>query len=174
MQEFSNRAKPIKLMIFDVDGILTDGSLYFTDSGEEIKAFNTLDGHGLKMLQATGVKLAVISGRKSRCVEKRMENLGITLLYQGIENKLQTYLKMVAELNLQPTQTGFMGDDLPDLPVMRRCGLAVSVPEAPEIIRKYAHLITKSSGGRGAVREACELLMQAQNTFESQMTKYLT
>jgi 3-deoxy-D-manno-octulosonate 8-phosphate phosphatase (KDO 8-P phosphatase) len=174
MKEFSSRAQPIKLMIFDVDGILTDGSLYFTDSGEEIKAFNTLDGHGLKMLQATGVKLAVISGRKSRCVEKRMENLGITLLHQGIENKLQTYLKMIADLNLQPMQTGFMGDDLPDLPVMRHCGLAVSVPEAPEIVRKHAHLITKLSGGRGAVREACELLMQAQNTFEAQMTKYLT
>lgn len=173
MQELYTRAKLVKLMAFDVDGILTDGTLYLSDSGEEIKGFNTLDGHGLKMLQSTGVHLAIISGRKSSCVEKRMQNLGITMLHQGVENKLEVYLKLLKQLNLDLTEAGFMGDDLPDLPIMRRCGLSISVPEAPSLMREHAHYVTQLSGGRGAAREACELIMRAQNSFDAQMAKYL-
>jgi 3-deoxy-D-manno-octulosonate 8-phosphate phosphatase (KDO 8-P phosphatase) len=167
------RAKNIRLAIFDVDGVLTDGNLYMNDAGEEIKAFNTLDGHGLKMLQLSGVELALITGRTSRSVEMRAKNLGIKHLYQGVENKLETLTKLLAALKLEPSAAMFMGDDVVDLPAMRNCGFAVCVPAAPAIVKKYAQFITQADGGRGAVREACEFIMQAQGTLDMQMEKYL-
>lgn len=168
------RVAAIKLMVFDVDGIMTDGSLYLSDSGEEIKAFNTLDGHGLKMLKASGVELAVITGRTSGSVAKRMQNLGIELLYQGVENKLTAYHALLKKLGLENNVAGFMGDDLPDLPPMRHCAFAVTVPEAPVVMRDHAHYVTQLPGGRGAVREVCELIMRAQRTLDAQIAPYLT
>jgi 3-deoxy-D-manno-octulosonate 8-phosphate phosphatase (KDO 8-P phosphatase) len=165
--------KPIRLAVFDVDGVLTDGSLYLSDSGEEMKAFNTLDGHGMKMLKASGVELAIITGRKSRLVELRATNLGITHLYQGSENKLAAFQELLALLGLKPEQAAYMGDDVVDLPVMRRCGFAATVPDAPAVVRGHAHYTTRASGGRGAVREFCELVMQTQGTLEAQLAPYL-
>lgn len=173
MQEFTERAQPIKLVIFDVDGVMTDGSLYLSDDGQETKAFNSLDGHGMKMLMRTGVELAIITGRTSRLVEARANNLGIVRLFQGVEDKLAAYRQLLAEMQLQPAAAAYMGDDVVDLPVMRRCGLALTVPEAPALVRQYAHYVTKLGGGRGAVREACEAIMRAQQTFEAQMAQYL-
>lgn len=168
-----NRAKSIRLIAFDVDGVMTDGGLYLSDSGGEFKCFNSLDGHGLKMLNASGVELAIITGRTSRCVELRAQNLGITYLYQGVHDKLDTMQKLLAQLQLPPAAAAFMGDDLVDLPVMRHVGLSVSVPDAPQIVRDRAHYVTKRSGGRGAVREICELLMSAQGTIDAQLAPYL-
>ena len=173
MQDFFERAKQIKLVAFDVDGVLTDGGLFLGDDGQEYKAFHSQDGHGMKMLKATGVELAIITGRTSQVVSLRARNLGITHLYQGVEDKLEAYRQLLAALQLEPEATAFMGDDLVDLPVIRRCGLAICVPAAPALVKQHAHYVTKLEGGRGAVREVCELFMQAQGTFDSQMARYL-
>lgn len=169
-----NRAKTIRLIAFDVDGVMTDGGLYLSDSGEEFKRFNSLDGQGLKMLKASGVALAFISGRTSHCVELRARNLGITHLYQGVNDKLDTMQKLLVQLQLPPVAAAFMGDDVVDLPVMRHVGLSISVPDAPQAVRDRSHYITTRSGGHGAVREVCELLMSAQGTLEAQLEPYLT
>lgn len=169
-----DRAKAIRLIAFDVDGILTDGGLYLSDSGEEFKRFNSLDGHGLKMLRASGVELAIITGRTSRCVELRARNLGITHLYQGVEDKLHTMQELLARLGLTLQDAAYMGDDVVDLPVMRRTALAISVPEAPQLVRDSAHYVTQRNGGHGAVREACEMLMSVQGTLDKQLAQYMT
>ena len=173
MQAVYDRAKVLKLLVLDVDGVLTDGKLYLSDSGEEIKAFNTLDGHGLKMLKASGVDVAIITGRKSRLVEMRAGNLGIAHLYQGVEDKLSAFRELIGKLGLQPQQVAFMGDDLVDLPAMRRAGLALTVPAAPALVKQHAHYVSECSGGDGAVREVCELIMQAHGTFDAQVAPYL-
>ncbi|MEN9456937.1 MAG: 3-deoxy-manno-octulosonate-8-phosphatase KdsC [Neisseriaceae bacterium] len=173
MQAVYDRAKVLKLLVLDVDGVLTDGKLYLSDSGEEIKAFNTLDGHGLKMLKASGVDVAIITGRKSRLVEMRAGNLGIAHLYQGVEDKLSAFRELIGKLGLQPQQVAFMGDDLVDLPAMRRAGLALTVPAAPALVKQHAHYVSERSGGDGAVREVCELIMQAHGTFDAQVAPYL-
>lgn len=167
------RATKIRLAIFDVDGVMTDGRLYLSDSGEETKAFDTKDGHGMKMLKASGIEIAIITGRTSRCVEMRAENLGISLLFQGASDKLAVYGKLIESLGLEPEETAYMGDDLVDLPVLARCGLAFAVPDAPDIVRKHAHYVTRRQGGRGAVREMCEFLMRMQGSFEAQLAAYL-
>ncbi len=169
----AERIKPLRLIAFDVDGVLTDGGLYLSDSGEEFKRFNTLDGHGLKMLKASGVELAIITGRTSRCVELRAKNLGITRLYQGVEDKLAVMRSLLAELKLVPEAAAYMGDDVVDLPVMRRVGLALSVPSAPQVVRDHAHYVSQREAGHGAVREVCELILGAQGTLEAQLAPYL-
>jgi 3-deoxy-D-manno-octulosonate 8-phosphate phosphatase (KDO 8-P phosphatase) len=168
------RAKHIRLIAFDVDGIMTDGGLYLSDSGEEFKRFNSLDGHGLKMLRASGVEPAIITGRRSRCVELRAQNLGITHLYQGVEDKLAAMRDLLGKLGLDLEVAAYMGDDVVDLPVMRRTSLAITVPEAPQVVRTHAHYVTRRQGGYGAVREVCELLMSAQNTLDAQLAPYLS
>lgn len=169
----AERIKPLRLVAFDVDGVLTDGGLYLTDSGEEIKRFNSLDGHGLKMLKASGVELAIITGRTSRCVEMRAKNLGIARLYQGVEDKLAAMQQLLAELKLAPEAAAFMGDDVVDLPVMRRVGLALSVPAAPQVVRDHAHYVSQREAGHGAVREVCEMILGAQGTLDAQLSPYL-
>lgn len=169
----AQRLQNIRLIALDVDGILTDGGLYLADSGEEFKRFNSLDGHGLKMLKASGVELAIITGRTSRCVELRAKNLGIARLYQGVENKWGAMESLLKELNLMPEAAAFMGDDVVDLPVMRRVGLSVTVPNSPQLVRDHAHYLTQRDGGHGAVRETCELIMAAQGTLEQQLAPYL-
>ena len=173
MEEFYARAKLIKLIVFDVDGVLTDGSLYLGDDGQEYKAFNSLDGHGMKMLKRSGVELAIITGRTSRVVAQRAVNLGIAHLYQGVEDKLAAWQDLLGKLGLEAEACAFMGDDVIDLPAMRRSGLAISVPAAPAAVRQRAHYVTSQGGGRGAVREVCELIMQAQGTLDAQLAPYL-
>ena len=167
------RARRIRLAIFDVDGVLTDGTLHLGKHGEQIKAFNILDGLGLKMLAARGVGLALLSGRKSSVVALRAMETGIAHVLQGRADKLEAYHSLLRKLKLAEEETSFMGDDLPDLPVLRRCGLAFSVPHAPRIVRSHAHYVTENAGGHGAVREVCEFLMRAQETLEAQQATYL-
>lgn len=152
---------------------MTDGGLYLSDSGEEFKRFNSLDGHGMKMLKASGVELAIITGRTSRCVELRAKNLGITHLYQGIEKKQEAMLELLAKLNLASESAAFMGDDVVDLPAMSFVGMAFSVPGAQQIVRDRAHYVTTREAGYGAVREVCEYLMAAQGTLDAQLAPYL-
>lgn len=168
-----SRARNIKLIAFDVDGVMTDGTLFLADDGQEYKGFNSLDGHGLKMLKSTGVDLAIITGRHSKVVATRAINLGITLVHQGAHDKLAVYESLCRDLHLQHEETAFMGDDVVDLPVMRRAGLAIAVPAAPELVKAHSHYITSRAAGHGAVREACELVMQAQGNLASALAPYL-
>lgn len=167
------RIKPLRLIAFDVDGVLTDGGLFLSDSGEEFKRFNSLDGHGLKMLKTSGMELAIITGRASRCVELRAGNLGITRLYQGVEDKYAAMQSLLTELNIPPEAAAYMGDDVIDLPVMRLVGVSFSVPNAPQCVRDRADYVSQRTGGNGAVREVCELIMSAQGTLETQLAPYL-
>jgi 3-deoxy-D-manno-octulosonate 8-phosphate phosphatase (KDO 8-P phosphatase) len=173
MDDVSSRAARIRLLMLDVDGVLTDGRLYFSASGEEMKVFHSRDGHGLKMLRESGVEVAIITGRSSRAVERRAAELGIARLYQGVEDKGAVLEELLAELGLEAAAAAFMGDDVVDLPVMRRCGLALSVPDAPEMVRQHAHYVTAHAAGAGAVREACELIMAAQGTLQARLASYL-
>ena len=167
------RMRRLKLMIFDVDGVLTDGTLYFSESGAELKAFNARDGHGLKMLKESGVEIAILSARRSRAVELRASELGITLVEQGAGDKSAVFDRLLGQAHTTASAAGYMGDDLVDLPVLARCGFAASVPEAPEIVRQRVHHVTRAAGGRGAARELCELIMQAQNTLERAIARQL-
>lgn len=167
-------AKSIRLIAFDVDGVMTDGGLFLSDSGEEIKRFNSLDGHGLQMLRSSGVLPAIITGRTSNCVALRAQNLGITHVYQGVENKQAAMQALLSKLNLAPEMAAFMGDDVVDLPAMSHVGLALSVPDAPQMVKDRAHYVTKRRGGHGAVREVCELLMAAQSTLDAQLAPYIS
>lgn len=173
MQQIYDKARRVRLAIFDVDGVLTDGLLYLTDGGEEIKAFNSRDGHGMKMLRESGVELAIITGRTSRSVELRAKNLGIELLFQGVSDKARAFAELLATRRLDAAATAYMGDDVVDLPVLRRCGLALTVPDAPLAVKQQADYVTRAPGGRGAAREVCELIMHAQGTLERQIEFYL-
>jgi len=172
MQAYA-KARAVRLAIFDVDGVLTDGGLHYSDSGEETKIFDVRDGHGMKILQASGVELAIITSRSSRCVARRAEGLGILHVFQGVEDKVSAFRALTDTLGLDPLQCAYMGDDWVDLPVLIRCGLAMSVPEAPAAVRERVDYVTRAGGGRGAVREVCELIMRAQGTFDQQLAAYL-
>jgi len=173
MKDILERAKAIKLVIFDVDGVLTDGSLFLGDDGLEYKAFNSRDGHGMKMLQASGVAVGIITGRTSKVVEHRMANLGIQHVYQGKEEKLPAFEELINELGLKPEQVGYMGDDVVDLPIMLRVGLAVATKDAHSLVSKHAIGQAPHDGGQGAARDLCELIMEAQGTLDDEMQRYL-
>jgi 3-deoxy-D-manno-octulosonate 8-phosphate phosphatase (KDO 8-P phosphatase) len=173
MSDALERARPLRLMAFDVDGVLTDGTLYYTDAGAELKAFHTLDGLGLKLLQTAGIELALISGRRSNAVAARAANLGVARLFQGVEDKLSVFERIRGELGLEANACGFMGDDLPDLPVLTRCGFAATVPEAPDAVRSCAHYVSRTPGGRGAAREVCDLILRAQGALDAAVARFL-
>ncbi len=173
MRDILERASRVKLAIFDVDGVLTDGSLFIGDDGQEYKAFNSRDGHGMVMLRQTGVTLAIITGRSSEVVRIRMASLGINHLYQGILDKLAAYEELKNSLGLADEAIAYVGDDVVDLPVLRRAGLAVAVADAHPLVQRHVHWQTRSPGGRGAARDLCELIMEAQGTLEAMMARYL-
>ena len=173
MKDILEKAAQIKLLIFDVDGVLTDGSLFLGDDGQEYKAFHSQDGHGIKMLQKHGVRCAVITGRTSKVVEYRMRNLGIDLIYQGQENKLEGFAHLLERTGVNPDQVAYMGDDVVDLPVMRKVGFAIAVSNAHPWVIQHAHWQTPRAGGQGAARDACELLMQARGVLQRELESYL-
>jgi len=169
----TDRARNVRLMAFDVDGVLTDGTVYVSAGGEELKAFNILDGHGLKMLQEGGVQLALVSGRASAALERRARELGIDHVLQGLAEKLPAFEGLCARTGVALDACGFMGDDLPDLPVLLRCGFAASVPGAPAAVRSRVHYVTRAAGGHGAVRELCELVLASQGKLDAALRRYL-
>ncbi len=171
--ELKARAARIKLLLLDVDGVLTDGRLYFSNQGDEFKTFNTLDGHGIKMLQKSGVKVGIITGRTSNLVAKRASDLGIEILVQGREDKWDALQEILQTFPLELDEIAFMGDDWPDLSVMTRVGLALTVANAHFSVAERAHWRSQERGGEGAVRAACDLLMQAQNTYATALAPYL-
>jgi 3-deoxy-D-manno-octulosonate 8-phosphate phosphatase (KDO 8-P phosphatase) len=173
MKDILEKASRIRLVVFDVDGVLTDGSLYIGDDGQEYKAFHSRDGHGIKMLLRQGVEIAIITGRTSRVVEHRMKNLGITHVYQGKLEKLPAFHELLEKLGVAGEQTAYVGDDVVDLPVMRRVGLAIAVQDAHPLVRQHSHWQTPSPGGRGAARDVCELIMEARGVLDDVMSRYL-
>lgn len=173
MQEIIKKVKKLKLLILDVDGVLTDGRLFFDHNGEEYKCFHARDGHGIKLLRETGVEVAVISGRKSNSVALRMKSLGVEYIYQGHENKIAALAEIMQKISLNPDQVAHIGDDLLDLPVMTRVGLSIAVNDANDAVKDYADWCTKTAGGQGAVREVCDFIMQTQGTFDKILDHYM-
>ena len=168
------KAKKIKLLICDVDGVLTDGGLYFNDKGEEMKRFHSLDGHGLKMLQDGGIEVAIITARQSELIKHRMKNLGIKQVFQGQKDKTKALEILKKELNLDNEQIAYVGDDVIDLPVMTQIGLAIAVENAHDEVKHYADFITKKTGGNGAVREVCDYLLKVQKKYDALMQQYIS
>jgi 3-deoxy-D-manno-octulosonate 8-phosphate phosphatase, YrbI family len=160
------------LVIFDVDGVLTDGGIYVADDGHELRAFNVRDGHGIRMLKANGVEVAVISGRHSCAVQHRMADLDIPYVFQGQRNKGPVFEALLGQLNLEPVHAAFVGDDVVDLPMMRKVGLAIAVQDAHALVRQHAHWQTINPGGHGAVREVCELILKAHGKLDEALAWY--
>lgn len=167
------RAARVRLMIFDVDGILTDGSLHYAPDGEMIKTFNVLDGHGIKLLQQSGVATAIISARKSAIVAKRAADLGIPYLYQGVHDKLEAFEQLLGKTGVAREACGFVGDDVIDLPILMRVGFAASVPNGHAEVQSRVHYVTQAGGGHGAARELCDFILRAQGNYEAALAPYL-
>lgn len=171
-QQVLERARRIRVALFDVDGVLTDGRLWFDGEGRELKAFHVHDGLGLKLLMRHGVEVAVITARRSGALTARLRELGIEHAWQGCESKTRALDELLGKLQLEPAQAAFTGDELPDLPVMGRVGLAVAVANArPEVLER-AHWRTRLAGGEGAVREVCDLLLSAQGKMDGILADY--
>ena len=168
-----DRLRRVRLLALDVDGVLTDGRLYFQADGVEIKAFHTHDGHGIKLAQRAGIVVALITGRDSPMVSQRAAALGIKHVFQGAEKKLVVLRELCARLGLDLEQAAYCGDDMPDVAPIRRAGVGISVPGAPAYIRKHADWVTESPGGHGAVREICDTLLQAQGHWDAVLDTYL-
>jgi 3-deoxy-D-manno-octulosonate 8-phosphate phosphatase (KDO 8-P phosphatase) len=173
MQNFNELAKDIKLLILDVDGVCTDGKLYFDKTGECMKVFHVHDGAGMKLLQRSGVTVAFITAKKSEALQQRAKALGIEHVYAGFENKIAPYQDLLGKLNLTDSDVAYVGDDLPDLTLIRRVKLGITVPNARPFIQKHADYVTEKPGGHGAVREVCEKIMEAQGTLEASLAQYL-
>ncbi len=173
MRAVESKAKNIKLLVLDVDGVLTDGKLFFSAQGNELKAFSILDGLGIKMLKNSGVDIGIITGRTSPLVARRVRDLGIEHLLQGREDKLVALRELTSELNISLGETAYMGDDLPDLSAIRSVELGITVPNAHDFVLKHADHCTIKAGGDGAVREICDFIMKTQGTLEAALNKYL-
>ncbi|HDD53182.1 MAG TPA: HAD-IIIA family hydrolase [Thermosulfidibacter takaii] len=166
------KLKKIILVVMDVDGVLTDGRIILGSDGQEFKCFNVKDGHGILLLHRAGIKTALITGRQSEAVEKRARELKIPLVFQNSKNKLETYQKLKAATHAQDHQIAYIGDDLVDIPIMKRAGVAVAVADAHPQVKEVAHLVTEAPGGKGAVREFIELLLKAQDKWEEATQRY--
>jgi 3-deoxy-D-manno-octulosonate 8-phosphate phosphatase (KDO 8-P phosphatase) len=174
MQDAKEKAKLIQLCLFDIDGVLTSGQIYYgSDQHHLIRAFHIHDGLGIKLLQKAGLQIGIISAKRSPSVENRLQDLNITHVYLGYEDKLPAYEDIKQKLQLKDEQIAYMGDDLPDLPLLRRAGLAFTVPAAPDIIKQHSDYITRKKGGKGAVREVSEWLLTVQGHYSSVIQSYL-
>lgn len=169
-------ASHIQLLILDVDGVLTDGSLFYDDQGHEYKAFNSMDGHGMRMLRSAGVQIAILTGRKSTLVTHRAKNLDIPdhLVYQGFRDKRPAFQSIVEATGIAPEHMAYMGDDVVDLPVMVQVGLPIAVANAHPFVKQHATWVTDKHGGKGAVREVCERLLDARGVLQAMLEQYLT
>lgn len=167
------RAAQVRLVVLDVDGVLTDGRLYFGADGEALKVFDVRDGHGIKLLREAGIEVAILSARRSKIVEARARELGITHVIQGAADKAQEFGALAQSLHVAPEHCSFAGDDWPDLAVLRSVGFAVTVADAAPEARRMAHWTTTASGGRGAVREMAEFILRAQGQFDRLLQRYV-
>ncbi len=174
IQAILDKARPVRLVVFDVDGVLTNGALILGEKGEEYKVFHVHDGLGLVMLREAGLNIAVISARSTPIVAERMAALGIDYVYQGQSDKRTVITELMQKLNVSKDETAFVGDDLVDLPAMSRAGLAVAVANARPLVREKADWVTEHAGGQGAVREVCELILEAQGKLEAACQHYVS
>jgi 3-deoxy-D-manno-octulosonate 8-phosphate phosphatase (KDO 8-P phosphatase) len=172
-EEVERRAARVRLLLLDCDGVLTDGRITPVEGGEELKSFHTHDGHGLVMLHRSGLRSGIISGRTSRLVELRAADLGVSFVRQGALNKIEVFESLLAEAGVEPGDAAYVGDDVVDIPLMRRCALGVAVADATPDTREAAHHVTRLPGGGGAVREVCELILKAQGRWDELMKRYL-
>ena len=166
------KLKHIQLLLLDVDGVLTDGSIIYNDDGSETKIFNARDGFGLKLVMSAGIKVGIVTGRSSQALHRRCDNLGIDLLFDGVKDKAQMLEEIVAQTGIATEHTAFVGDDLPDLPIMKLAGLSIAVGDAHEIVRQKADWTTRARGGQGAVREVCEALLTARGLWDEIVERY--
>lgn len=164
----------IQLLLLDVDGVMTDGSITYSDSGEQIKSFNSKDGLGLRLLMDAGVRTGIITGRTSMALKHRCDNIGINIVYEGIKNKARALSRIADETGIPLKNMAYIGDDLIDLPAMKKVGVAICVADASEDIKPHAHLVTHARGGGGAVREACEAILKAKGLWEKILSGYLS
>jgi 3-deoxy-D-manno-octulosonate 8-phosphate phosphatase (KDO 8-P phosphatase) len=162
----------IKLLLLDVDGVMTDGRIIYLNDGGEAKAFDVKDGHGLKLIQRAGIKVGIITGRQSDIVARRAAELGIELVYQGAKDKMQPFMEILEKLGLKASEVAYVGDDLVDLPVMRLVGFSATVADASDDIKPYVDLVTSRPGGRGAVREICDFLLKQSSLWTSVTSRY--
>ena len=167
------KARQVRVAIFDVDGVLSDGGLHYAETGDAMKTFDVRDGMGMKLLQDSGVELAIITSRRAGSVRERAADLGIRHVQQGVANKYSAFETLLADLGFTAEQSAFLGDDLVDLPVLRRCGFAVTVADAPAVLKRHADYVTHASGGRGAAREFCEVILHNQGTLTAQTARFL-
>ncbi len=172
-QELQAKAQKIKLAIFDIDGVFTDGKITYNEHGAEIKSFHVHDGIGIKLLMQSGIEIAIITSRQSPIVSQRMQELGVKHVYQDCRDKLIVFKALLKKNKLTPDQVAFVGDDLPDLAAMQQAGLGIAVANSVDIVREHADWQTQTKGGKGAVREVCEMIMQAQNTLTTMQAKFL-
>ncbi|MFQ5464757.1 MAG: KdsC family phosphatase [Thermodesulfobacteriota bacterium] len=170
--EVAGKARAVRLLVLDVDGVLTDGRLIYTDDGAEAKAFDVKDGHGIKLLQRSGVDVAIVTGRTSGVVEHRARNLGIELVYQGMLDKTRALDDIIERTGLDAGELAYVADDVVDLPFLSRVGFSVAVADASGEVRARADYVTTRPGGRGAVREVCELILKAQGSWDRVMARY--
>ncbi|MBU4117555.1 MAG: HAD hydrolase family protein [Proteobacteria bacterium] len=166
-------AKEIRLLLLDVDGVLTDGSVVYAQSGSELKAFNTKDGFGIRLLQEAGVEVGLITARSSEAVQRRAQDLKLAHVYQGVRNKIEAFEAILAEQKLSVKEVAYMGDDWLDLPLLSRVGLAVTTADGMAEVKAVAHYVTRREGGRGAVRELCDLIIEAKGLREELLGRYL-
>lgn len=172
-EQIIERAKKIRLLVLDVDGVLSDGKLIFSNTGDELKTFSTLDGQGIKMLQRCGIDVGIITGRSSQIVANRAQNLGITRVIQGREDKLTALGELLNGSDTPLEHIAYMGDDLPDLAVIRKVGLGLTPANGHWSVKAHAHWQTQLAGGEGAVREACDLILMSQGKLETQLAAYM-
>jgi len=166
------KLKKIQLILLDVDGVLTDGSIIYNDDGRETKIFNARDGFGIRLVMQAGITVGIVTGRSSEALRHRCENLGIQYLFDGVQDKAAMLDKIVTQTGVEAEHAAFMGDDLPDLPLMKRTGLSIAVADAHELVRQKADWTTRAPGGHGAVREVCEALLKAQGLWEEIVARY--
>lgn len=171
--KFKAIAENIKLLVLDVDGVLTDGSIILDNEGNEFKAFHVRDGHGIKMLANAGIHVAIITGRQSKVVARRAKELGIKEVHQGRHKKLETFGRITEKLGIKEHEAAYIGDDIVDIPVFKKAGLSIAVADADEETKRHAMMVTKNRGGRGAVREICDFLLKAKGLRHSIMREYL-
>ena len=172
-EALADRARNIRLLILDVDGVLTDGTIVYTSQGEQVQGFYVHDGLGLKLLSLAGIHVAVISSRFSQPLAIRAEELGIELVYQGEQNKAEIYERIKTELGMEDREVAYIGDDWVDLPLLQKAGLAIVVSDCAQPMEDYADYVTRRPGGRGAVREVCELILKAQDRWNEFLGRYL-
>jgi len=167
------RAQKIKLLILDIDGVMTDGRIVYGDAGDELKFFDVQDGFGILLIRRAGIGVAIITAKGSKVVKKRAKELGIDGLYQNATDKLKAFENVLKKFKITPEEIAFVADDLVDIPVLKRVGLAIAVPNAVDEAKQHAHMITAKKGGRGAVREVCEFLIKSQGKWNDILKKYL-